>query len=359
MAALGYCRLLEELETGNLERPIRDCLARSLRACRHENADKMITEAHSCRGTAENYANPLGLALARMHLGVALALNQDFEGALAELDKARRFFRTSRDSRQRCTKGLAIYLIGLVREHYRASLLAQIGSLDAKMVLYSQQSLRLLEHVLDHYAATDDQQEYRDLKNLVGSVPQRLALKLDLNESTAILKRVSIKSLPMPEKTALEASARACRNRELREMIRSARACLRYADACRDRNGRAAGLMYLALARFQAERYGAALTACDEAIRIYARDPHWPQRRSQAIATYAAARICGHHGITLTELAIQNETAKLNAYRRSISILQPLVIRFPSLAPICKEIRQCIAKTVESTTSQQAKKPRT
>jgi tetratricopeptide (TPR) repeat protein len=347
MDAPGYCRPLDALDTGNLERPIQNCLDRSLRACRLGNADEMIKEVRSCIGTAENYANPLGLALARMHFGVALALNKDFDSALAELEKSRRLFRRSRDPRQRCAKGLAIYLIGLVREQSRAWLLVQIGSLDAKKVLYSQQSLRLLEHVLDHYAATDDQQEYRDLTDLVSSVPRRLEKNLDINECTGILKRVSIKSLPAPEKTALEASARACGNRQPREMVRSARACLGYADACGDRNGRAAGLIYLALGYIQSERYGAALTACDEAIRIYARDPHWPQRRSQAIATYTAARICGHHAITLTDLAIQNETEKLNAYRRSIRILQPLVIRFPNLAPICIEIRQRIATTIE------------
>jgi tetratricopeptide (TPR) repeat protein len=289
-----------------------------------------------------------------MHLGVAHALNAEFDRALAELENARRFFRPSHDPQKRRTNGLAIYLIGLVREQYRAALLAQIGSLDAEKVLYSQQSRRLLEHVLDHYAATDDRQEYRDLKNLVGSAPQRLTKKLELNECIAILKRISIKSLPAPEKTALEASARACRKQDIREMVRSAHACLRYADACRDRNGRAAGLLHLAIAHFQSEKYGQALIACNEAIRIYARDPHWPQRRSQAIATYTAARISGHQAITVTGLAIQNETEKLNAYRRALRILQPLVIRFPNLAPFCTEIRRRIATTTESRNAQLA-----
>lgn len=150
-----------------------------------------------------------------------------------------------------------------------------------------------------------------------------------------LAKRLDISLSSVAVQESLDQSLSACEAGDEGLMIELAQIAKQMAWECRDHKGVAAASIHIGMAYAQMNQFDQAINACEQARRIYHRDPTRQQRLGEGIATYGLGLIFQHHSIWLYSdqaKAIGNLRARaVGYYQESLSLLEQAMQHYASV----------------------------
>jgi hypothetical protein len=342
-----YTDLLEKLDTSDLPDRLRACLARSLNACWEGDTAIMVQVARKCIQIAVEEINPKGIATAETHYGVGLATSKDFEAARTTLARSRqRFYQNWTDAYLR-GRGIASGALGLVCEDNRASVVRQLGSVEAAKASYFIECKSSLDKAIDHLAQKNAKEEIKALKKLRAR-SEKWIEGTPLPENTAaVLRWLDTKTISSPEQEKQRNYAAAGAARNTTEMHRYAIEWIELADRRSDSASRAAAMIHQAYAYLEEKQYEKASELCENALLTYKRSPRWPQVRECAVAAYAAGYIRAQQSDALTDQSNDARREALTALDESSRTLESLCDQYNDLAALCDKIKRKLDEIIK------------
>ncbi len=149
---------------------------------------------------------------------------------------------------------------------------------------------------------------------------------MDAQICHSLVKRLDISSIQQVVQDSLIQSCCACEASEEHLMIELAQTAQQIARGCRDQIGQATASIHLGMAYAHKNQFDKAISACEQAKRIFHRDPARRQRHGEGMAAYGLGLIFQHHSTWLYSnraKAIGHLRARaIGQYQESLSLLE-------------------------------------
>lgn len=160
--------LLTRLNTDSLSGASREYLDRSCLACRMNDEQSMLELAQFCLSVTLECKNQVGQAAAMTHLGIAYALQKQFDEAIQNCLEAKRIYHRSPD--QRYNEGTVAFGLGLIYQ--------QCGP-SSKAISYYEEAIGLLRQVRNDHAATGNKEQFAFIQMMSDRIKQHIVNLLD------------------------------------------------------------------------------------------------------------------------------------------------------------------------------------
>ncbi len=180
---------------------------------------------------------------------------------------------------------------------------------------------------------------------------------MDAQVCYGLVKRLDIALLQRAVQESLKQSLLAFEARDTDLMVELASTAGQIARGCRDHLGQATASIHLGMAHAHKNQFDKAISACEQAKRIFHRDPARRQRHGEGMAAYGLGLIFQHHSTWLHSnraKAIGHLRARaIGHYQESFSLLEQAMQHYAGIGDKkhfldLKEIRQDIRHRIAS-----------
>lgn len=180
---------------------------------------------------------------------------------------------------------------------------------------------------------------------------------MDAQACYDFLKWLDVESLQGAVQESLSQSLLACEAGDIKLMLEMAQTARHIAWEYRDQAAQATALLHLGMAHARTSQYDQAISACEQARRLYHRNPAQQQRHGEGMAVYGLGLIFKHSSIWLYSdqtKAIGDLQARAAGYYQQALVLLKQAMRhyaavgnekqFLALQEVCQDIQLEIAQ---------------